>query len=32
MYGERYMDSPLSNPEGYNKANLKLRAGDLKDG
>ena len=30
MYGERYMDSPLSNPEGYNKANLKLRAGDLK--
>ena len=25
MYGERYMDSPLSNPEGYNKANLKLR-------
>ena len=30
MYGERYMDSPLSNPEGYNKPNLKLRAGDLK--
>lgn len=22
MYGERYMDSPLTNKEGYNKANL----------
>lgn len=30
MYGERYMDTPQSNPEGYKKANLKLRAGDLK--
>lgn len=30
MYGERYMDTPQSNPEGYMKANLKLRAGDLK--
>lgn len=30
MYGERYMDTPETNPEGYKKANLKLRAGDLK--
>lgn len=30
MYGERYMDTPQSNPEGYKKANLKLRAGNLK--
>ncbi len=30
MYGERYMDTPESNPEGYKNANLKLRAGDLK--
>lgn len=30
MYGERYMDTPQANPEGYKKANLKLRAGDLK--
>lgn len=30
MYGERYMDTPQTNPEGYKKANLKLRAGDLK--
>lgn len=30
MYGERYMDTPQDNPEGYKKANLKLRAGDLK--
>ena len=30
MYGERYMDTPQSNPEGYNKNNLLLRAGDLK--
>ena len=30
MYGERYMDTPQSNPKGYKKANLKLRAGDLK--
>lgn len=30
MYGERYMDTPQTNPEGYKKANLNLRAGDLK--
>ncbi len=30
MYGERYMDCPQSNPEGYRKNNLTLRAGDLK--
>lgn len=30
MYGERYMDTPESNPEGYKNANLTLRAGDLK--
>ncbi|MCQ2350065.1 MAG: S9 family peptidase [Paludibacteraceae bacterium] len=30
MYGERYMDTPDENPEGYNNANLCLRAGDLK--
>ena len=30
MYGERYMDTPQNNPDGYRKANLKLRAGDLK--
>ena len=30
MYGERYMDHPKDNPEGYKKANLNLRAGDLK--
>lgn len=30
MYGERYMDSPQENPEGYSKSNLKERAGDLK--
>lgn len=30
MYGERYMDTPQENPEGYKNANLKLRAGDLK--
>lgn len=30
MYGERYMDTPETNPEGYKKSNLKLRAGDLK--
>lgn len=30
MYGERYMDTPQSNPEGYKKANLNLRAKDLK--
>lgn len=30
MYGERYMDTPQENPEGYKAANLLLRAGDLK--
>lgn len=30
MYGERYMDTPEENPEGYRKNNLRLRAGDLK--
>lgn len=30
MYGERYMDTPQENPEGYKANNLLLRAGDLK--
>lgn len=30
MYGERYMDTPQDNPEGYNASNLSNRAGDLK--
>lgn len=30
MYGERYMDRPQDNPEGYKNANLKLKAGKLK--
>lgn len=30
MYGERYMDRPHENPEGYKNANLKLKAGNLK--
>lgn len=30
MYGERYMDSPQENPEGYKANNLLSRAGDLK--
>ncbi|MDO4190891.1 MAG: DPP IV N-terminal domain-containing protein [Bacteroidales bacterium] len=30
MYGERYMDTPDENPEGYKNANLTLRAGNLK--
>ena len=30
MYGERYMDRPEENPEGYKNANLKLKAGNLK--
>ena len=29
MYGERYMDMPQDNPEGYANANLKLKAGNL---
>lgn len=30
MYGERYMDSPQENPEGYKETNLSLRAANLK--
>ncbi|MDR2854207.1 MAG: S9 family peptidase [Prevotellaceae bacterium] len=30
MYGERYMDTPQENPEGYQKSSMILRAGDLK--
>ena len=30
MYGERYMDRPQDNPEGYHANNLRLRAGNLK--
>ena len=30
MYGERYMDTPQSNPEGYKMCNLKNLAGNLK--
>lgn len=30
MYGERYMDTPEENPEGYEKSNLSKRAADLK--
>lgn len=30
MYGERYMDRPQDNPEGYKQANLKQKAGNLK--
>lgn len=30
MYGERYMDTPQSNPEGYKASNLKNLAGNLK--
>ncbi|WP_280671213.1 MULTISPECIES: S9 family peptidase [unclassified Dysgonomonas] len=29
MYGERYMDSPQENPEGYKETNMVDRAGDL---
>ncbi len=31
MYGERYMDTPKENPEGYAKTSLLSRAKDLKD-
>ncbi len=31
MYGERYMGTPESNPEGYRETSLLSRAGDLKD-
>jgi Dipeptidyl aminopeptidases/acylaminoacyl-peptidases len=30
MYGERYMDTPKENKEGYEDTNMNLRAGDLK--
>ncbi len=30
MYGERYMDTPMENPEGYAKASLLNYAGNLK--
>lgn len=29
MYGERYMDTPLENPEGYEESSLINRAGEL---
>jgi dipeptidyl-peptidase-4 len=31
MYGERYMDTPQENPEGYAATNLVKQAGQLKD-
>ena len=30
MYGERYMDRPQDNPDGYQASNLSLRAKDLR--
>jgi dipeptidyl-peptidase-4 len=30
MYGERYMDTPQENPEGYEKTNMNNLAGNLK--
>ena len=30
MYGERYMDTPQTNPEGYKNSDLKQKAGNLK--
>jgi dipeptidyl-peptidase-4 len=30
MYGERYMDTPQENPEGYDKVNVIKKAGQLK--
>jgi len=30
MYGERYMDTPQTNPEGYKECDLKNSAGNLK--
>lgn len=30
MYGERYMDTPQANPEGYEESNLRNLAGNLK--
>jgi len=31
MYGERYMDTPMQNPEGYNRASLINYVGNLKE-
>lgn len=31
MYGERYMDTPEQNPEGYKQNSLLLKAGNIKD-
>ncbi len=31
MYGERYMDTPAENPDGYEATNLVKQAGKLKD-
>lgn len=31
MYGERYMDTPQQNPEGYKNANLLEKVSDLED-
>lgn len=31
MYGERYMDTPEENPEGYEKTSLLNKAGNLQD-
>lgn len=30
MYGERYMDTPQTNPEGYKGSDLKQKAGNMK--
>ena len=30
MYGERYMDTPMENPDGYSKSSLLMYAGNLK--
>lgn len=30
MYGERYMDTPQTNPEGYKGSDLNLKAGNLR--
>ncbi|MDA3904661.1 MAG: DPP IV N-terminal domain-containing protein [Bacteroidales bacterium] len=31
MYGERYMDTPAQNPEGYKQSSLLEKAGNIKD-
>jgi len=31
MYGERYMDTPIQNPEGYKQSSLIEKAGNIKD-